>query len=148
MKRKCALFVIASLFVFVVLDSAWAQSDEEQVKKLETDRAAAAVKGDVAILEKQTADDYTFINLYGQMSDKSQMVNNFKTGRTKLTADEVSDMKVRVYGNTAVITGKADVAGTMAGKDTKAQVMFTRVYVKKGGQWQSVAFQQTRVPNP
>ena len=148
MKRKCAVFVIASLFVFVVLGSAWAQSDEEQVKKLETDRAAAAVKGDVAILEKQTADDYTFINLYGQMSEKSQMEHNFKTGRTKLNADEVSDMKVRVYGNTAVITGQADVAGTMAGKDTKAQVMFTRVYVKKGGQWQSVAFQQTRVSKP
>jgi len=82
MKQKCATFVIASLFVFVVLGSAWAQSDEEQLKKLETDRAAAAVKGDVATLEKQTADDYTFINLYGQMSDKSQMVNNFKTGQT------------------------------------------------------------------
>jgi hypothetical protein len=45
--------------------------------------------------------------------------NNFKTGRTQLTSNEVSDMKVRVYGNTAVITGKADVAGTMAGKDTR-----------------------------
>jgi ketosteroid isomerase-like protein len=148
MKRKYAAFGIAALFVFVMLGSAWAQSDEEQLKKLETDRAAAAVKGDVATIEKQTSDDYTFINLYGQMSDKSQMVNAFKTGRTKLTSDEVSDMKVRVYGDTAVITGKVDVAGTMAGKDTKAQIMFTRVYVKKGGQWQSVAFQQTRVSNP
>ncbi len=145
MKRKYAAFGIAALFVFVTLGSAWAESDEEQLKKLETDRAAAAVKGDVATLEKQTSDDYTFINLYGQMSDKSQMINNFKTGRTKLTSNEVSDMKVRVYGNTAVVTGKADVAGVMAGKDTKAQIMFTRVYVKQGGQWQSVAFQQTRV---
>src|ERR1700680_2554875 len=82
------------------------------------------------------------------MADKSQMVNAFKTGQTKLTSDEVSDMKVRVYGNTAVITGKVDVAGTMAGKDTKAKIMFTRVYVKKGGQWQSVAFKQTRVSPP
>ena len=144
MKRKYAAFGIAALFVFVMLGSAWPQSDE-QLKKLETDRATAAVKGDVETLEKQTADDYTFINLYGQMSDKSQMISNFKTGKTKLTANDVSDMKVRVYGNTAVVTGKADVAGVMAGKDTKGQIMFTRVYVKKGGQWQSVAFQQTRV---
>jgi Domain of unknown function (DUF4440) len=84
MKRKYAALGIAALFVFVMLGSAWPQSDE-QLKKLETDRAAAAVKGDVATLEKQTADDYTFINLYGQMSDKSQMVNAFKTGQTKLT---------------------------------------------------------------
>jgi ketosteroid isomerase-like protein len=148
MNRIATLVLAAALSSVTLLGSVWAEDVQEQLKKLETDRAAAAVKGDVATLEKQTADDYTFINLYGQMSDKSQMVTAFKTGQTKLTSDEVSDMKVRVYGSTAVITGKVDVAGTMAGKDTKAQIMFTRVYVKKGGQWQSVAFQQTRVSNP
>jgi hypothetical protein len=52
MKRKCAAFVIASLFVFTMLGSAWAQSDEEQLKKFETDRADAVVKGDTATVEK------------------------------------------------------------------------------------------------
>src|SRR2546425_11974047 len=123
MTSKRAAFVIALVLSLAALVGlAWAANVEEELKKLETDRAAAAVKGDVATLEKQTSDDYTFINLYGQMSDKSQMVDNFRTGRTKLTSNEVSDMKVRVYGNTAVITGKADVAGTMAGKDTQGQI--------------------------
>ncbi len=149
MNRRCTAFLIASaLSLAVLLGLAWAANVEEELKKLETDRAAAAVKGDVATLEKQTADDYTFINLYGQMSDKSQMVNAFKTGLTKLTSNEPSDMKVRVYGNTAVITGKADVKGTLGGKDTNGQIMFTRVYLKKNGTWQSVAFQQTAVANP
>src|SRR5881392_3988434 len=108
MNSKRAAFVVALvLSLAALLGLAWAADVEEELKKLETDRAAAVVKGDVATLEKQTSDDYTFINLYGQMSDKSQMVNNFKTGRTKITSNEVSDMKVRVYGNTAVITGKA-----------------------------------------
>ena len=149
MNRRCIAFVIASVMSLAVLLSlAWAESVEEQLKKLETDRAAAVVKGDVATLEKQTSDDYTLINMNGQMSDKSQMVDAFKSGQTKLTSDEVSDMKVRVYGNTAVITGKADVKGTLGGKDVDGQIMFTRVYVKKSGNWQSVAFQQTRVANP
>jgi ketosteroid isomerase-like protein len=148
MKRKYAAFAIASLLVFAMLGSARAQSDEEQLIKLETDRAAAIVKGDVATLEKQTSDDYSLINMNGQMSGKAQMVTAFKTGQSKLTSDELSDMKVRVYGSTAVITGKADVKGMLGGKDATGQVMFTRVYVKKGGQWQSVAFQQTRVSNP
>jgi len=149
MNRRCTASLIASaLSLAVLLGLAWAANVEEELKKLETDRAAAAVKGDVATLEKQTADDYTFINMYGQMSDKSQMVNAFKTGLTKLTSNEPSDMKVRVYGNTAVITGKADVKGTLGGKDTNGQIMFTRVYLKKNGTWQSVAFQQTAVANP
>ena len=149
MNSKRAAFVIALvLSLGVLLGLAWAANVEDELKKLETDRAAAVVKGDVATLEKQTSDDYTLINMNGQMSDKSQMVNAFKTGQSKLTSDELSDMKVRVYGNTAVITGKADVNGTLGGKDATGQIMFTRVYVKKGGQWQSVAFQQTRVSNP
>jgi len=149
MNQKSFAFLLASILsLAVLLNAAWAASAEEELKKLETDRAAAVVKGDVATLEKQTSDDYTLINMNGQMSDKSQMVSAFKSGQTKLTSDELSDMKVRVYGNTAVITGKADVKGTLGGKDATGQIMFTRVYVKKGGQWQSVAFQQTRVSNP
>lgn len=149
MNRKYAAFAIASLFVLATLcGSAAAQSVEDQIKKLETDRAVAVVKGDLATLEAQTSDDYTLINMNGQMSDKSQMINGFKSGQSKLTVDELSDMKVRVYGDTAVVTGKATVKGTMGGKDATGQALFTRVYVKKGGHWQSVALQQTRVSNP
>ena len=148
MKQRCFAFLIASVFcVAALLGLAWAASVEEELKKLETDRAAAVVKGDVATLEKQTSDDYSLINLYGQISDKSKMIDTFKSGQIKLTQDNLSDMKVRVYGNIAVITGKADVAGTMAGKEANGQIAFTRVYVKKGGRWQSVAFQQTLVSN-
>src|SRR6266487_1319741 len=136
MNRRCTGFAIASVSSLVVLlGLAWAANVEEELKKLETDRAAAAVKGDAATLEKQT-------------SDKTQMVNAFKTGQTKLTSDELSDMKVRVHGSTAIITGKAEVKGTLGGKDTSGQIMFTRVYVKKSGSWQSVAFQQTLLSNP
>ena len=146
MKQTCFAFVIAPVFcVAALLGLAWAASVEEELKKLETDRAAAVVN--VATLEKQTSDDYTLINLYGQISDKSKMVDTLKSGQIKPTQDNLSDMKVRVYGNVAVITGKADVAGTMAGKDANGQIAFTRAYVKKGGTWQSVAFQQTLVSN-
>ena len=146
MNRIGALVLAAAFSSVTLLGSARAEDVQEQLKKLETDRSAAIVKGDVATLEKQTSDDYTLVNMNGQMSDKSQMVNAFKTGQTKLTSDDLSDLKVRVYGNTAVITGKADVKGTLGGNDATGQIMFTRVYVKKDGRWQSVAYQQTRIP--
>jgi ketosteroid isomerase-like protein len=121
---------------------------EEQIKKMERDRAAAVVKGDVATLEGLTADDYMFINANGQLSDKATTMNNIKSGNIKLTANEVSDLKVRVYGDTAVVTGKANSKGTIGGRELKGPVMFTRVYVKKNGKWQSVAFQQTPIVAP
>jgi ketosteroid isomerase-like protein len=146
MNRRYSAFLITSaLSLAALLGLAWAASVEDELKKFEQDRATATVKGDVATLEKQTADDYTFINFNGKMADKSRMIDNFKTGRTKLTSNDVSDMKVRVYGNTAVMTGKADLAGTIEGKETEQEVIFTRVFVKKGGGWQTVALQQTLV---
>jgi hypothetical protein len=72
------------------------------------------------------------------------MLDTFKSGQIKLTQDNLSDLKLRVYGNVAVIT---DVAGTIAGKDANGQIACTRVYVKKGSTWQSVAYQQTLVSN-
>jgi ketosteroid isomerase-like protein len=122
-----------------------AQGVADEIKKMETERAAAVVKGDWAKLEKETSDDYTLINVNGQMSNKSQMVDGFKSGQNKLTTDDISDMNVRVYGDVAVVTGKVDVKGTMGGKDVNGQAMFTRVYVKKAGHWQAVALQQTPV---
>src|SRR5207249_10268110 len=84
MNSKRAAFVVALvLSLAALLGLAWAANVEEELKKLETDRAAAVVKGDVATLEKQTSDDYTLINVNGQMSGKSQMVDAFKSGKTK-----------------------------------------------------------------
>ena len=149
MNRKCTAFAIVSLFVLAALcSSAVAQSVEDKIKKMETDRAAAVVKGDVAKLAKETSDDYTLVNINGQMSNKSQMIDGFKSGQNKLTTDDITDMKVRVYGDTAVVTGKVDVKGMMGGKDVSGQAMFTRIYVKKAGHWESVALQQTRIATP
>lgn len=145
MIRKISLLSFVLMLMVAFSASAIAQSAEEELKKLEMDRAAAVIKGDAATLEKQTADDYTFINSNGQMADKSQLLSAIKSGQSKLTMDDISDMKVRVYGNIAVITGKSNVKGTLNGKDATGQMVFTRVWEKKGGHWQTVALQQTKV---
>jgi ketosteroid isomerase-like protein len=154
MNRIRAGAVIAAAFSVTTLSGPYAQAQpsapsvEEQIKKMERDRAAAVVKGDVAMLEGLTSDDYVLINANGQLSDKAATMNAIKTGIIKLTANDVSDMKVRVYGDTAVVTGKSTAKGTIAGVEIKGPLMFTRVYVKKNGKWQSVAFQQTPIAAP
>ena len=153
MKRMATGVVIAAAVSLAALTAALAHAQgmsgaasvEEQIMKMERDRAAAVVKGDVAMLEGLTSDDYILINANGQLSDKATTMNNIKTGNIKLTANEVSDLKVRVYGDTAVVTGKSSAKGTIGGRELKGPVMFTRVYVKKNGKWQSVAFQQTPI---
>jgi ketosteroid isomerase-like protein len=154
MNRTATGVVVATVLCLAAVSAVPARgqgstaSVEDQIKKMEKDRAAAVVKGDVATLEGLTSDDYMFINAYGQLSDKATTMNGIKTGNIKLTSNEVSDLKVRVYGNTAVVTGKANSKGTIGGRELKAPVLFTRVYVKNNGKWQSVAFQQTPIVTP
>jgi len=153
MTRLAPRVVVAAVFAVASLAAVPARAQgtasvEEQIKKMEKDRAAAVVKGDVATLEGLTSDDYVLINANGQVSNKAETMNNIKTGKIKLTANEVSDMKVRVYGDTAVVTGKSTAKGSINGIELKGPVMFTRVYVKKNGKWQSVAFQQTPIVAP
>src|SRR6266540_531479 len=155
MTRMATRVVIAAALGVATLTAAPARAQmgaasgvEEQIKKMERDRAAAVVKADVATLEGLISDDYTFINANGQVSNKAETIENIKTGKIKLTANEVSDMNVRVYGDTAVVTGKSTAKGSINGIELKGPLMFTRVYVKKNGKWQSVAFQQTRIVAP
>ena len=145
--NRLAAGVAAFSFAALTAVPAYAQgaSVEEQIKKMEKDRAVAVVKGDVSTLEALTSDDYMLINANGQVSDKATTMSNIKTGVIKLTSNEVSDLKVRLYGDTAVVTGKSSAKGTIGGRELKGPVMFTRVYVKKDGKWKSVAFQQTPI---
>src|SRR5205085_9778122 len=99
---------------------------EEQIKKTEKARGGAVLKADVAPLEGLTADDYVLINASGQVSNKAETMSMIKTGKIKLTANEVSDLKVRVYGDTAVVTGKSTAKGSINGVELKGPVMFTR----------------------
>src|SRR5437867_1089765 len=140
-----AAVVTAALSLAALAAAAPAASVADQIKKMEMDRAAAVVRADVAAIEAQTSDDYTLINVNGQLSGKTETMNAIRSGDIKLTANDLSDLSVRVYGNTAVVTGKSSPKGTIGGRELKGPVMFTRVYVKKAGRWQSVAFQQTPI---
>ena len=120
-------------------------SAEDQLESLEKERAQAVIKGDTAALDKMTADDYVLTDVNGKVRTKAETMDAIKSGVIKVTSNDVDDLKVHVYGNTAVVTGRSDAKGTIDGKEIGGPVRFTRVYVKRNGTWQSVAFQQTKI---
>jgi ketosteroid isomerase-like protein len=118
---------------------------EQELIKLEQDRAQATVKGDTALIEQSTADDYTFVNFRGALRTKAQLLADFKSGELKLEGNDLDDLQARVYGDTAVVTGRSTQKGKAYGQDAAGQYRFTRVYVRKDGKWKAVAFQSTKV---
>jgi hypothetical protein len=152
MKRTLVIALVAVAALHLALGQGIANNRavgntnvQEELKKLENDRAQAVLKGDTATLDQMTADDYTVINISGQLLTKAQVLEAIKSGDLKYDQLANNDLQVRVYGDTAVLTGRTAQKGQFKGKDISGQTRFTRVYLKQHGKWQAVAFQATRI---
>ncbi len=117
----------------------------EQLKQMEKDRAAAVVKADIATLTQSTDNDFVMIDSRGRVRNKQETLDSIKSGDIKLESVDFDDLKVNVYGDTAVVTGKRTNRGTIGGQQETGLIRFLRVLVKRGGEWKSVAYQQTKV---
>ena len=116
-----------------------------EILEIEKERNQAIISGDAAALERMTSDDYTFITLRGELRTKAEIVQGFKTGSFHYESRQISDLNVRVYGNSAVVTGRSIQKGSENGKDYSGAYWFTRVYVKQQGRWTTVALQTTLI---
>ena len=65
-----------------------------------------------------------------------------------LESTVLRDMKVRVYGNTAVVTGTDTERGVYHGKDSSGKYLWTDVFVHRNGRWQAVSSQSTKLTAP
>jgi len=120
-------------------------SAEDEIKNLEEARNQAVLHGDVAALDRMTSDDYTFITLRGEMRTKTEILKGFSSGSFHYESREISDLRVRIYQNTAIVTGRSVQKGMENGKDYSGDYRFTRVYVKEDGRWLTVALQTTLI---
>jgi len=120
-------------------------SVEDQIKKREQDWAQATMKEGAAAVDQFEADDIISTDPGGRVTDKAQDKQDLSSGDLKFQSMEVSDLKVHVYGNTAVATGANTLKGTYKGQDISGTYRFTDTWVKRNGKWQAVASQATKV---
>jgi ketosteroid isomerase-like protein len=119
-------------------------SIEQTLTQLEHDWTNAALKKDAAALGKILADDWVGQGPTGTET-KAQTLADLKSGDNKLDSQTLSDIKVRVFGNTAIVTGSDDEKSSYKGKDTSGHYVWTDVFVKRNGRWQAVSSQGTLV---
>ena len=116
---------------------------QDQIIALERTRQEAFVRGDVDFLDRQTAEDYTTVNFAGTMSTKPEMMRGLRAGTTKVSSFELDDLRARIYGNVAVLTGIYRDESSVNGKGRRVNARFTRIFVNDGGVWRAVSYQQT-----
>jgi ketosteroid isomerase-like protein len=106
----------------------------EELTKLAEDWAAAEQRGDAAFLEGALTDDFVGVGPLGFMLNKQQWVGRYAGGLSyeSFTFDEVD---VRIYGDTAVVTGRQKQAGGFQGNDVGGEFRTTLVLVERDGRW-------------
>jgi ketosteroid isomerase-like protein len=119
------------------------QATIRQILEMEKQSKQAALQRDAAFAQRTLADDYVAISPLGDVITKEDTVLARKGSQLHYDSIDLSEMVVRVYGDTAVVTARADVKGKDLGQDFSGPYRFTRVWVKRDGQWQTVSYQAT-----
>lgn len=121
-------------------------NDQDAVLDLERRRCAAIGSGDLASLRDCLADDYLHVGGAGSTSDKEAYVKTIANGPR---APERSNLKVRVYGDAAVLTGDLLNKIGAPGEPVKTVETFaTQIAIRKDGKWRFVSFQLTQKRKP
>jgi ketosteroid isomerase-like protein len=123
-------------------------NDEQVIKQLMQEWADALVKGDQAAIDRITSADWMLTDPQGMLISKAQSDAHRKSGTVKFESFKLDELKVRVYGDTAVVHGLATRKSSYQGKDTSGQYRSTDVFIKSNGGWQAIAAHVTRVVKP
>jgi hypothetical protein len=92
------------------------------------------------------AEDYVFLQADGQVSNKHQNVAVIEDRAFVCRSFVTEDVVVRVYGDVGVVAGRAIMSATYKGQDASGEFLYTDVWVKRQGLWQTVASQATKLP--
>jgi ketosteroid isomerase-like protein len=117
----------------------------KEIEALELQWRQAIISNDVNKMDHLLADDYIGISANGTVETKAQALAQRKTGTMRIVKLDINDLKVRVYGDTAVVTSRADLQGTNGQSDIGGNYRYTRVYNYRFGQWKIVSFEASRM---
>ena len=118
---------------------------EQAIRQRLDEFAVALSRNDAALLDGFYADDYTFVNPTGTLLSKEQALTGIKTGEMKFESFVYTDVKVRQYGEAAVVTSRVTVKGTSRGQDISGEGRATYTLVKINGKWKIAAAQTTLI---
>jgi hypothetical protein len=120
--------------------------DTRELARLETVWNEAHVRGDAEALDRLWADDFVVTVPGMPVMTKSDTIGVWRTGRMKFQRYETSDVRMRVYDNAAIVTGRVQRTRTVSGNVADDDWLFTKVYVMRAGGWQVVAFHASPAP--
>jgi len=113
---------------------------EQEFKDLDRGWVAAYLQGTTELFDRVWADGFIFTSPFGQFTNKEQEIADIKSGALSLESLSTDDIKVELYGSTAVMAGGLTMKGRYKGRDISGQYSYTNVLGRQQQQcWRIVA---------
>jgi hypothetical protein len=145
--QKIVVYAVLAVVVLMPVPLVYAQSSSNTVAaitKLENDSVKADLASDTVWPEKFLADDWMGCDSEGKCYTKAETLKLIAdTKNNKMNSEKLSDLKVRVYGDTAVATYKDTYDAVVQGQHRARSIVATDVWVKMGSDWKQVSSQGT-----
>jgi len=121
-------------------------SIEQDILALEEKRCAAMTTNDIAALEKLFHDALIYTHSSALVDSRASYLEALKSGHTRYHSVQRSDEKVRICGDTALVTGRAIIDVTVKGEKKHLDTRFLDVWTKTPQGWKFIAWQSTKLP--
>jgi hypothetical protein len=118
---------------------------EQALLQFERESATAMGRNDIPWAEKNIPDDFIYTASDGQMMTKAELLGAIKSGDLKYESATVDEMKVHVYGDAAVVTGKLTSRAKFKGQEIGGTERWTDTFIKRNGRWEPVATHNSMV---
>ncbi len=144
------LMIIALSLGIVASDiNASSEEDIKTVAALDTKYQAAVKSNDAATMDQILADDFVLVNGRGKVSSKADLIESARKKEVTYERqdEEAGTQKVRVWGDTAVVTALLWIKAVQAGKTIDYKLWFSDTYVRTPTGWRYV-FGQASLPLP
>jgi len=145
MKRVIALTLLGMLAAVPTHAQGRNATEREVLKASQLLEEASLIKKDRTTMERLYANDYMYTHSNGTVLNKAQEIAESMSPDQAWTAHKSDDMKVRIYGDVAVVTGVSTLTGSAKGYVSGPR-RFTEIWVRRNGRWQEVGGQSTIVP--
>ncbi len=143
-----ASFVSSTLAVGPAAVSPMQAPDSVELLRLESLWNQAHVRSDTATLAALWDEDLVVTVPEMPVMSKADLLRFWRSGRSAITRYETSNLRIRIYGNTAVVTGRLGRERNFNGRLVSDDWRFIKVYVRHDGRWQVVAYQAAVAPGP
>lgn len=118
----------------------------QMIIELDRKRMNAMAQKDIATLDALLSDDLVYTHSSARLDSKASLIAAMESGKTVYRAVVPSEVRAQDCGDAVVLTGVARISVNSGGNAMNFGVRFTDVYANKGGRWQMVTWQSTRLP--